>query len=177
MKLTSYIKDNKPSSLKKGHFTKAYLYNESNEVILESRCNVKEYMALGWFPQSSLFPAITFSELTTDKDEFKVYKMPLYTTNSRSVKSILCKEDYENIYLPLRSILYPKNYIDFKSQLISIGVSEEVIETIIEAYAACMNYSTDIGWEISPRNIAATPEGKLVLLDCFFVKSQLRWNH
>jgi hypothetical protein len=177
MNLITYIKTNKPSYLKKGHFTKAYLYNKSNEVILESRCNVKECMALGWFPESSLFPAITFSDLESNKDGFKVYKMPLYTTNSRSVKSIICKEDYENIYLPLRKICFVIDYKDFKDQLFKVGVSDGVREIILEAYEACMNYGSDVGWEISPRNVAATSEGKLVLLDCFFIKSQLRWNH
>ena len=171
MNLSQHIKSNKPDAIKKGYFTKAYLYNKSNEVILESRCYIKECMAMGWFPKSSLFPEISFSELKSNKNEYRVYKMPLYTTNSRSVKSIICKEDYKNIYLRLRKIMFVSDYTDFKMKLISVSVSDEVRETLLKAYEACMLYDTDVNWEISPRNVAATPEGRLILMDCFYIES------
>ena len=46
-------------------------------------------------------------------------------------------------------------------------------EAILEAIDAMCNYGSDVSFEISPRNIAADKDGNLILLDCFFIKSQL----
>jgi len=42
----------------KGAFTKAYLMDDQTTVFLKSSCPIKEVMALGWFPDSSLFPVL-----------------------------------------------------------------------------------------------------------------------
>ena len=173
MQLKAYLKENKPSKVKQGHFTTAYLYEEQGKVILESRCYIKECMALGWFPDSELFPSIKFADIDDVNTEFKVYEMPLYICG-RSLKANVCKEDYEGIYVPLRKIQYVSDYVDFEEQLTTVGVSEEAKEDLLEAYSACTNYGSDVGWEISPRNVAATAEGRLILLDCFYIKSQIR---
>lgn len=174
MQLKTYLKENKPSKVKQGHFTTAYLYEEQSKVILESRCYIKECMAHGWFPDSELFPSIKFADIEDDVNtEFRVYEMPLYVCG-RSIKANVGKEDYEGIYVPLRKIQYVSGYRNFEEQLNTVGISEEVKEAILEAYEACTNYGSDIGWEISPRNVAATAEGRLILLDCFYIKSQIR---
>jgi hypothetical protein len=174
MQLRAYLKANRPFKIKQGHFTTAYLYHEQGKVILESRCYIKECMALGWFPDSELFPSIKFADIEDEVNtEFRVYEMPLYV-HGQSVKRNVCKEDYEGIYVLLRKIRYVSNYADFEQQLITVGVSKEVKEDLLEAYEACTNYGSDVGWEISPRNVAATSDGKLILLDCFYIKSQLR---
>lgn len=174
MQLGIYLKANKPSTVKKGHFTTAYLYQEQAKVILKSRCYIKECMALGWFPYNELFPSIKFADIEYDVNtEFKVYDMPLYV-HGQSVKSNVCKEDYEGIYIPLRKIQYVIDYADFEEQLTTVGVSEDVKEALLEAYSVCTNCGSDVGWEISPRNVAATADGKLILLDCFYIKSQIR---
>lgn len=169
MQLRDYLKANKPSKVKKGHFTTAYLYQEQGKVLLESRCPVKECMALRWFPDSRLFPEVSFSEL----EDTETFEMPLYTTG-RSVKKLICKEDYEGIYLPLRKVSNVKDREDFINQLKEASVAEDLIEVLVEAYEACMNYEYNPGFEISPRNVAATADGKLILLDCFYIKSQIR---
>jgi len=174
MQLRAYLKANKPSKIKQGHFTTAYLYQEQDKVILKSRCYIKECMAHGWFPDSELFPSIKFADIEDDVNtEFTVYEMPLYI-HGKGVKSNICKEDYEGIYVPLRKIQCVIDYADFEEQLTIVGVSEEVKEVLLRAYEACTNYYSDISWEISPRNVAATAEGKLILLDCFYIESQIR---
>ena len=49
---------------------------------------------------------------------------------------------------------------------------EDLKEVMIEALEACGNYGSDVAFEISPRNVAVK-DGKLILLDCFFMKSKL----
>jgi len=44
---------------------------------------------------------------------------------------------------------------------------------LIDAVSALTNYGSDICFEISPRNIAVTKTGNLILLDCFFMRSKL----
>ena len=44
---------------------------------------------------------------------------------------------------------------------------------MLEALEGCSNWGSDIGFEISPRNVAVN-NGKLVLLDVFFSKSKLK---
>lgn len=169
MRLRAYLKANKPSKVKQGHFTTAYLYQEENKVILNSRCPIKECMALGWFPDNRLFPTIKFSEL----EDTETFEMPLYTTG-RNIKSIVCKEDYEGIYLPLQKVEIVNDREDFIRKLKETSITEDIFEVLVEAYEACMNYEHNPGFEISPRNVAATAEGKLILLDCFYIKSKIR---
>ena len=42
---------------------------------------------------------------------------------------------------------------------------------MIDALRACSNYGSDVGFEISPRNIFID-NGNLILADCFFIISQ-----
>ena len=49
---------------------------------------------------------------------------------------------------------------------------EELKETMLEALDACTNCGSDVAFEISPRNVAVK-DGKLILLDVFFMKSAL----
>lgn len=46
----------------KGAFTKAYLL-DNGRVQLHSCCPFKECMAHGWFPESDLFPKLTFVDV------------------------------------------------------------------------------------------------------------------
>jgi len=172
MNLKTYLKQNKPLKVKQGKFTKAYLYE--NEVILKTNDPVKECMALGWFPESRLFPEVKFENSLETEDEFTVYKMERFETG-RAVKAMLCKEDYEGLYLPLRQVF--KNFfkskqgnnIQFRELLEKTSLLEEIKEDLLWAFEACMNYSSNVFFEISPRNIAAK-DGKLILLDCFFIE-------
>jgi hypothetical protein len=42
-------------------------------------------------------------------------------------------------------------------------------DILLQAVDACSNYSTNVYFEISPRNVAVK-DGKLILLDVFFLK-------
>jgi hypothetical protein len=175
MYLQTYLKQNKPLKVKRGSRTKAFIF--SDKVLLRTLDQVKECMALGWFPDSELFPEVKRTDFEDIDDSFKVFESPVYL-QGRSMKSLVCKEDWEEVYLPLvqlyRTIVwssYPQNwntrFIDAVDNC--VGLREDAKEPIKEAYEACMNFSQKVKFEISPRNIAATEGGKLILLDCFFI--------
>jgi hypothetical protein len=44
---------------------------------------------------------------------------------------------------------------------------------MLDALDACANYGNDVCFEISPRNVAVK-NGKLVLMDCFFMADKLQ---
>lgn len=152
----------------KGAFTKAYL-DTNNNVILHSIDPIKECMAMGWFPDSPLFPEIK----TTGDNE--VYIMKYYPRVS-SLKQNL-KPAQWLIYQQLRKLTCTRTknrydlsynwYIAFESL-----ENKELAETMCKAIDACGNYGSDIDFEISPRNVA-TDDGNLILLDCFFSLSKL----
>ena len=177
MLLNEFLKQNRPLSIKKGSFTKAYIYDD--KVILSSVDSVKECMANGWFPDSDLFPEVKHSALDVpDYDDSVVYESPRYI-QSRSLKSILDAENYA-LYLTLRdmwqSVKWDYNNAynwqnNFHDAVNSTSLSDSVKEALTEAYDALLSYSHKIRFEISPRNVAATSEGKLILLDCFFIRN------
>ena len=177
MLLSEFLKKNKPLSTKKGSFTKAYLYDD--KVILSSVDSVKECMAHGWFPDSDLFPDVKFSALDVpDYDDSRVYESPRYI-QARSLKSILDAENYA-LYMTLRDMWqsmtwdYKNAYNwqdDFHSAVNDASLSDSVKESLTEAYDALLSYSHKVRFEISPRNVAATKDGKLILLDCFFIRN------
>jgi hypothetical protein len=148
----------------KGAFSRAYLL-ESGRVLLRSCCPIKECMALGWFPDSPLFPVL-------GRVDYGVYEMEFYPKVS-SLKNSLDEGEYE-IYRTLKRLsdsrpfwerpddAYHAWYKVFDSELIG-----DLRDTMISALEACANMGSDIGFEISPRNIAVK-DGKLVLLDVFF---------
>jgi hypothetical protein len=154
----------------KGTFTKAYLNDQDSLVYLVTNDVIKECMVHGWFPDSELFPVIDFSGL--DPYDYKMKHYP----RTRGLKSHLEADQYE-IYKTLRGIKtftgdnkfdsYSHYYNEF-----SKIEDESLQEVMIEALDACSNCGSDIGFEISPRNVAVD-SGKLVLLDCFFVISDL----
>lgn len=153
----------------KGTFTKAYLL-ESGEVLLKSVDPIKECMAHGWFPDSELFPSISFEDGET-------YKMKYYPKVS-SLKNTLNERSY-SLYLALRKLRvgYVKNSYDLLDKWRKAFDSlpsefEQEKEDLISAIEACSNFDSDVSFEISPRNVAVD-NGKLVLLDCFFLKSEL----
>ena len=154
----------------KGTFTKAYLNDQDGMVYLLTNDAVKECMVHGWFPNSNLFPVIKFSEI----DPYD-YKMKYYP-RTKGLKSHLEPDQYE-IYKTLRNIKTFVGVNKFKSyshyyKEFSKIEDEDLQEVMIEALDACSNCGSDIGFEISPRNVAVD-DGKLILLDCFFVISAL----
>lgn len=151
----------------KGAFTKAYLVD--NHVELDSCCPIKECMAWGWFPDSPLFPKIEWIE-------HGKYRMKYYPHVS-SLKQNLDPDQWE-IYKTLRNFGYRSfaNISEAMFEWIKIFETlenKELSATLIKAIEACGNYGTDVGFEISPRNVAVD-NGKLILLDVFFSISTLR---
>lgn len=173
MNLKEYLSLNKPLSFRKGKHTTAYIYEA--HVTIHTNDYIKECMAHDWFPESIHLPQVNQSDIESLKDDYMVYQMPRYIT-SRSVSSIICKEDYVNLYQPLQSLYrnlqYSTNpydwHIDFVNTVNKLILSDEYKELLIESYEACMNYSHKIRFEISPRNVAAHGS-RLLLLDCFYI--------
>lgn len=159
----------------RGTFTKAYMWG-AKQVLLISEDHIKEAMAHGWFPESRLFPEIKYTE--TDGE----YIMDYYPRVS-SLKNALDPEEYQ-LYQELRYIFSNRAYVAnpydlyhywyevFGEYPFSHSEAEDIREALQEALNACGNWGTDICFEISPRNVAVK-DGKLVLLDCFFIRKQL----
>lgn len=161
----------------KGAFTKCYLMDCGKRVQLVTCDPIKEAMAWGWFPDSPLFPKLTFVDIG-------VYEMD-YLPGTRGLKSELEPEQWE-VYQALRIVfshgvrvkreadLYQSWYHAFESAADAYSGSYigEAFRDLMEALDACANFGSDVAFEISPRNVRAV-NGKLVLLDCFFLVSKL----
>ncbi|MGL5583785.1 MAG: hypothetical protein ACRDCE_22960 [Cetobacterium sp.] len=155
-----------------GAFTVAYVDHGLNNVYLKSVCPIKECMAMGWFPESELFPTIERVTCTQG-----IYKME-YFPRVKSLKAALDPDQWA-IYQTLRTVQGKIRY-DLNShrnhEMITLAFNtikcDELRETMQEALDACANYGTEIGFEISPRNVAVK-NGKLILLDVFFNAKKL----
>lgn len=162
----------------RGAFTKCYLKDCGKRVILVSSDPIKECMAWGWFPESPLFPEVKMIEAGT-------YEMD-YIPPTRGLKAHL-DDDQWQLYQVLRDCfsrspvfsrpaeLYHKWYEIFQAAH-DRSESETVREGLMDvlmALDACANFGTDIKFEISPRNVRAV-DGKLILVDCFFLLSKLQ---
>lgn len=150
----------------KGAFTKAYLL-ESGRVQLHSCCPIKECMAAGWFPESKLFPVL-------DLIDSGVYEME-YLTRVTAPKRQLNENSYK-LYKALQRVFgeYCMNYFEIYKSLEKHLNGFTELEEILEALDACSNFGTELGFEISPRNISVDEEGNLIMADCFFHRPTLR---
>jgi hypothetical protein len=154
----------------KGMFSVCYRESE-NTVLIASEDPVKECMGTGWFPDSPLFPKV-------ERVACGLYRMPYYAKVS-SLKSALDPDQWV-IYQALRAMVKasvfsgrnPDFRIDFVRKQIDTLQDETLRETLSEAVDALANYGADIGFEISPRNVAVS-DGKLILLDCFYFTTKV----
>jgi len=152
----------------RGAFTKAFL-RDDGMVELHSVDPIKECMAFGWFPSSRLFPII--KNIECGRYEMK------YFPKVKSLKKSLKPKEYQK-YLELRNLSIPvtmnihDGYDSVYNAFYTIK-NKALKEIMLNALSACINYGSDIGFEISPRNVAVTKTGNLILLDCFFMKSKL----
>lgn len=158
----------------KGAFTKAYL-TDNGKVLLKSSCPAKECSALGWMPESKMFPNIT-------RVDYGIYEME-YLPKSPSLKTALKPRQYR-LYKALRAMqdnlffenLHCNDYQKFDNLHTAIkslpSEFKNEKEKLQEAVDGLANYGLDICFEISPRNVRVK-NGFLVLLDCFFFKSKL----
>lgn len=148
-----------------GSFTKCYQLN-STTVLLKSTDPIKEAMACGWFPDSSLFPVVENSAIDG------CYEMEFYP-RTRGLKTRLDSDQWQ-LYKDLKQLFDNRPFISNKYDAYSTWYNifeqlenEEVKEDLQSALDACCNFGSDINFEISPRNVAVK-NGKLILLDCFF---------
>ncbi len=149
----------------KGTFSKVYKESE-HTVLIVSEDPVKEVMGLGWFPNSRLFPKL--ERLESDTFRCKLY------TKCKAPKKELKPKEYEK-YLVLRKLFqsnWSQDYHTWYNAFKTIKI-KSLREAMLGALEACTNLGSDIGFEISPRNIACH-NGNLVLLDCFFMVSKLK---
>lgn len=160
----------------RGSFTKAYL-REDGKVLLVSRCPIKECMAMGWFPDSPLFPEL---ERIGAENNHAQYLME-YLPRPRSLKQNLDPDQWQ-IYKDLKGLADSVTSSNRMHDYFSIWHKQfdkledpELRETMKDALDACANFGSDIGFEISPRNVSAK-DGKLILLDCFFQFSMMKRN-
>jgi len=155
----------------KGAFTKVWEDKfDASLVIMQSDDYAKEAMALGWFPECTLFPAVE----RIDYDEVSTYSMQRYEVT----RSVIPKLDKHNaaLYRALRKLTETHRMCThsavFKAFETLPDKFDNERECLLEATDAMANYGSDVCFEISPRNVAAV-FGKLVLLDCFFMEDQL----
>jgi hypothetical protein len=158
-----------------GSFSSVYRKGNSDHVLIVSTDPVKECMGLGWFPDSRLFPKVT--RLSYNDDGTQTFTMKYYDKVT-SPKLQLNERSYK-LYKALRkldvtcqdaNLLHDKWRKAFNGIPVEFKVAKKALS---EAVDALTNYGPDISFEISPRNIAVTKAGNLVLLDCFFLRSAL----
>lgn len=161
--------DKKPKLIAKGAFTKCYLLPGGEKVRLESSDPSKECISLGWGADHSMFPEMKRVDDYT-------YEMKYYPRVT-SLKSALDPDQWE-FYKKLKEI-------NEKTTWTRSGKDWEYLDSLRAEFAelpdgealnehldGLLNYGSDIGFEISPRNVAAD-NGKLILLDCFFFRNKL----
>lgn len=150
----------------RGTFSKVYQKN-SKKVIIVSEDPVKEALSTGWIDSSYMVPKL-------EQVEYGVYEGLLYEKVTAPKKQ-LNEKDYKR-YKTLRDI--------FKNTLVtSYYPLHKTFSTLEDPYLkrillsfldTLANWGQDIGFEISPRNIATNKKGDLILLDIFFFRSKLR---
>ena len=156
----------------KGAFSKCYQLTDST-VLIKSSCPVKEAMALGFFPNSELFPTIERLEY----DEESTYTMAYYAKTASLKKALdtdqwaMYKELRRVFKAPLCSHPHANRYELWRKSFETLQPA--LAEIMIDALDGCTNYGLDICFEISPRNVAVK-DGKLVLMDCFFMFDALQ---
>ncbi len=152
----------------KGLFTKCYALNKK-QVLLVSKDYTKECIADGYFPSSRLFPKIERSDVSYQYIARRYHKV-------KAPKQQLTKDDYE-LYKELRKIYkysFLMNDVENLTKIFKHLSNKRASKALCSAIEGLRNYGDDISFEISPRNIAISDSGRLILLDCFLFRSQCR---
>lgn len=146
----------------KGLFSKVYKLNEK-QVLIKSTCWSKECLAL--FVEAKHFPKL---EVVGEKE----YVCEFYP-RVKSLKDSL-KPSHYKVYQQLRQIdrLTTGGYDDLK-YLFNTVSNKSFRESLLNTLDDMTNYSLEVCFEISPRNVAVK-NGNLILLDVFFFREQIR---
>lgn len=155
----------------KGTFSNVYLKSDNKTVFIKSVCLIKECMALGWFPNSRLFPKLK-------RVGCQCYEMKYYP-RVKSLKQALKPSQYLS-YKQLREAWKGMPYISSRHNSLDTWrdtfeklENKRLSKIMLEALDGCANYGNNIGFEISPRNVAVTESGNLILLDVFYDRDKL----
>lgn len=152
----------------RGMFSRVYAENDST-VLINSCDPIKECLASWGLADSELFPTLERVEYGCYSSLFRMKRY----NKVRAPKQELESWDY-NVYLECRKLMsmsYDDNY-QFANCVKSLDLDEETKGALVEGFESCMNYTNNVGFEISPRNIAVD-NGKLILLDVFFDKNRV----
>ena len=160
-----------------GAFTKCY-DNGNNTVTLISSCPWKELLSLGWTPESSRLPDC---KRVGHFDDNQVYIMPKLDKVTAPKKQLKPKEYI--FYKKLRNLANsfysstigckPHDRLDvFRDCVKESDLNYKHKQLLIECAESMANYTTQIGFECSPRNVSVK-NGKLILLDLFFSLEKL----
>ena len=157
----------------KGNFTSAYL-KKDGRVLLKSRDKVKACMSERFFPKSKLFPKIKrvyWHEWENILEDITVYEMKYYPKLTKPSQQLNYK--HYRLYKLLRNVRATTRE-DLMQEFRKLPVENYIISALCEAVNAISNYDCNVVFEISPRNVSYTPSGRLILLDCFFIYSDIR---
>ena len=155
----------------KGAFTKCYQLN-SRQVLLKTIDPLKEAIALGFCGNSKLLPKLTRIETSKYASEYAEfdYIAPLYAKLIAPSKQLIPK--HLAYYKTLCSIEHiqggrlDKAINDIKDKYLR--------ETMVSYFNGCANYGYEhLTLEVTRRNLAVTPSGRLILLDIFFLHNLL----
>lgn len=158
--------------LGKGQFTRCFAVDDQT-VILDTCCPCKEIYALGWMPESKLFPVLESVEMFGAKhNAFKTERLEPFKLSEVS-------ELHQKYYRELRRVFAESrptmNIYDSYSATYKAFESikyRALRENMIEALDAMSNIGPTVSFEISPRNVKR--KGKqMVLIDCFFDRREL----
>ena len=163
-----------------GQGTFSTVYQETKDtVLIVSSDPVKECMSMGWFPNSRLFPKVERLDFDINSEGCSLYRMR-YLDRPSSLKKSLTPKHWK-LYKTLKAYFdcawTPSNHDEsfevlkdhFKEALKGFPYERDIL---LEAVDALANYGADMWFEISLRNVAVR-NGKLILLDCFFMRKKL----
>ena len=143
-----------------------YLQDCGTKVLIKSKDPIKECMAYGWFPESRLFPELTCIDKGMYESKFYP-KQPLSALNKADALIYKMLRRVFDVGLPLGAKSWDRLFA-WQRVINESDLQPWVKADLCDALDACGNWSTDVMFEISPRNIAVD-KGQLVLLDCFFL--------
>jgi hypothetical protein len=169
------IKQNYGKLIGKGSFSKVYRQGESDHVTIVSADPCKEAQALFLSADCQFFAPL--ERFFYDDDGNGHYRQKYLGKTDQAITKLL-DSDNMALYRALRAlpVITEKNsygllYNQFET-IAENPVFEIACNELIEMLQCVSNYTDNIGFEISPRNIRAI-NGKLVFLDCFFSRDFL----
>ena len=136
---------------------------------------------MGWFPNSRLFPKVERLNSDIDYKGSSLYRMRYYNRPSSLKKNLnarhwklykVLKDYFSRVWAPSNlDLSFGMLKEHFKAALMTSEFAREK-DVLLSAVDALANYGADMWFEISPRNVAVR-NGKLILLDCFFMRKKL----